>query len=161
MVRPQRGGALRIEVNGNPVTQGSKVISFTGGGAYMREARAGQLTVWRNSVAIAARQAMRTGIPPGESWFADGVPVEIAAEFRLPLPRTTQRRYPTSHRSGDLDKLIRAVGDALTDARVLGDDAQIVRIDASKVHAGIGHQPGVAILLTPIDPQPHPLEVAA
>jgi Holliday junction resolvase RusA-like endonuclease len=35
----------------------------------------------------------------------------------------------------DLDKLIRAVADSLTDAKIYADDSRIVRITAQKVYA--------------------------
>jgi Holliday junction resolvase RusA-like endonuclease len=46
--------------------------------------------------------------------------------------------------SPDLDKLIRAVGDSLTDSGVVIDDSRIVRISARKLYAE-GIQPGATI----------------
>jgi Holliday junction resolvase RusA-like endonuclease len=46
--------------------------------------------------------------------------------------------------SPDLDKLIRAVGDSLTDSGVVIDDSRIVRISARKLYAE-GIAPGATI----------------
>jgi Holliday junction resolvase RusA-like endonuclease len=43
-----------------------------------------------------------------------------------------------------LDKLIRSVGDALTDSGIVTDDSRIVRISARKLYAE-GIQPGATI----------------
>jgi Holliday junction resolvase RusA-like endonuclease len=43
-----------------------------------------------------------------------------------------------------LDKLIRSVGDALTDSGIVTDDSRIVRISARKLYAE-GIEPGATI----------------
>jgi Holliday junction resolvase RusA-like endonuclease len=47
----------------------------------------------------------------------------------------------------DLDKLIRAIGDALMDAGVLRDDSQLAGIDAEKEYAEPGTAPGAQIVV--------------
>ena len=58
--------------------------------------------------------------------------------------KTVDRQLPSV--SPDLDKLIRAVGDSLTDSGVVTDDSRIVRISARKLYAE-GIQPGATILV--------------
>jgi Holliday junction resolvase RusA-like endonuclease len=62
--------------------------------------------------------------------------------FYLPKPKTVDRQLPSV--SPDLDKLIRAVGDSLTDSGVVIDDSRIVRISARKLYAE-GIAPGATI----------------
>jgi Holliday junction resolvase RusA-like endonuclease len=52
----------------------------------------------------------------------------------MPRPKTVQDRALPSVMP-DLDKLIRAVADSLTDAGIYADDSRIVRINAAKVYA--------------------------
>jgi crossover junction endodeoxyribonuclease RusA len=48
----------------------------------------------------------------------------------------------------DLDKLVRCVGDAITDAGAWGDDAQVVALHAAKRY--VDHHPGVRIVITEV-----------
>jgi crossover junction endodeoxyribonuclease RusA len=49
----------------------------------------------------------------------------------------------------DLDKLVRSIFDAMTDAGVWLDDAQVVKVVASKAYVAPGDRPGVHISLAP------------
>ena len=63
-------------------------------------------------------------------------PVWVNATFTVKKPAGAPKRrrtYPTSQRTGDLDKLVRAVCDALQDAGVIVNDAQVVEVRARKV----------------------------
>ena len=68
--------------------------------------------------------------------------MEIQMVFIMPKPKTVKRAYPTV--APDLDKLVRAVLDALTGICYL-DDSQVTDIRASKVY---GSSTGVEIRLT-------------
>jgi Holliday junction resolvase RusA-like endonuclease len=62
----------------------------------------------------------------------------------LPMPKKTNRRYPTT--KPDIDKLSRAVLDALTSVWYK-DDSQVIQLEAQKIYTygepgvyiGIGH----------------------
>ena len=51
---------------------------------------------------------------------------ELEARFMLPRPPSVKTKYPTSQFDGDLDKLMRNLGDALEQSGVLNNDARLV-----------------------------------
>lgn len=116
---------ISFEVEGNPVTQGSmKVIN-----GRVLHSRGEALILWRTMIALAARKAGAFPVPN---------PVEMTIEFRLPRPKTVKRDFP--YVAPDLDKLIRAVLDALTGIAYV-DDGQVISINSSKVYG----EPGVSV----------------
>jgi len=74
--------------------------------------------------------------------------VKVSATFYLPKPKTSSNRFPLNQRSGDLDKYLRALMDAVTKSELWGDDSQVVEIEAYKLYA-IG-EPGVIVTITAI-----------
>jgi len=74
--------------------------------------------------------------------------VKVSATFYLPKPKTSSNRFPVNQRSGDLDKYLRALMDAVTKSELWGDDSQVVEIEAYKLYA-IG-EPGVIVTITAI-----------
>lgn len=79
--------------------------------------------------------AMHKQTPPSSPYW-------VTLRFYLPRPKHhygakgLRDSAPTSHTSKpDLDKLVRAVLDAVTDAKVWVDDAHVVRVVASKEYA--------------------------
>jgi Holliday junction resolvase RusA-like endonuclease len=118
---------ISFTVEGNPVTQGSmKVIN-----GHVIHSRGQALILWRTMIGLEARKAGAFPVPN---------PVEMVIEFRLPRPKTVKRDLP--YVAPDLDKLIRAVLDALTGIAYV-DDGQVVSITSSKVYG----EPGVSISL--------------
>jgi Holliday junction resolvase RusA-like endonuclease len=138
------GGGLVIRVKGAPVTQGSMnalpqrnrvtgaPVLGPGGRQVVRQVHgnAAALKPWRDAITAAAREA-HGGAPP-----LDG-PCQVDAVFSLERPaghfrtgkfsaqlRAGAPRRPVASGKADLDKLVRAVLDALTAARVWHDDAQ-------------------------------------
>lgn len=108
-----------------------------------------KLEPWALSVSGAARAQGFARI--------DRAPVAVGLTFCLPRPlghygvrglRPSARRYPWV--KPDLDKLVRAVGDALTGVVYL-DDAQVVRLTASKVYAD-GRDVGVEVVVEELGP---------
>lgn len=80
-------------------------------------------------------------------------PVELVTEFYLPKPPTTKfREAPIGEGIGDLDKLVRGVGDAIKKARIYADDARVTRIIAEKFYALPGHPAGARVELRPYAP---------
>jgi putative crossover junction endodeoxyribonuclease len=132
---------------GVPAPQGSK--THVGGGRLIESSR--QVGPWRDAVRRAAVEAMASRPP------IDG-PVYLVQVFALPRPKS---HYGTGRNSGrvkrgapsrppvrpDLDKLARAVGDALTGV-CYHDDAQVVNLCAAKYYvapSGRLSAPGVEI----------------
>ena len=127
---------LSFTVAGVAAPQGSK--SLLGHGALVESSK--RVAPWRTDVREAAIAAMgRAGWQP----LTGAVDVDI--EVFLPRPKShygtgrnanavkhTAPLYPTGHNSGDADKLARAILDALTSAGVWLDDAQVVKLRASK-----------------------------
>jgi Holliday junction resolvase RusA-like endonuclease len=123
---------LIVRVLGNPITQGSKTPTKNGG---MRESRAKELKPWRAAVTGAALST----ISPSSAmpWQPLDGPVRVELTFTMPKPKgapKTRRTWPIAARSGDVDKLTRAIFDSLTDAGVWGDDVQVVEVLARKVY---------------------------
>jgi Holliday junction resolvase RusA-like endonuclease len=131
---------VAFEVAGVPVPQGSKTTgSRKDGGTFVREGNRAKLEPWRAAVSAAASKAMG-----GRNPIAG--PAALNVEFVFPRPRThvhTGKRAgeikanaPRWHSSRpDTDKLLRAIGDALTGI-VVTDDAQFAAISAEKRYGG-------------------------
>lgn len=81
---------------------------------------------WQKTVTSVARGAMIGDEP------IDG-PVVLQVTFELARPKTVKREYPSV--APDLDKLVRAIGDALTGI-VWVDDSQVVNLHAWKRYSG-------------------------
>lgn len=127
---------MDFTVNGRPQPQGSKVKGRWGGVHEDNPA----LEPWRDSVVVAARAAMAA--TNGTSYPLSGA-VTVCVDFYFGRPRShygTGRNSdairagaPKSHQQKpDLDKLQRALGDALVMAGLLRDDCQIVGWQAAK-----------------------------
>lgn len=130
--------SVRVVVHGAPATQGSKKAFIRGKKVALVEMD-DKLPAWRAAVEAAARQA--TG-PGWETW--DG-PVKVSGTINLRPPGKT--KFPTAPAGPpDLDKLQRAIGDALTKSRVITDDARIVHWDIRKTWAD--NIPGADITIT-------------
>lgn len=144
---------LIINVLGTPVAQGSKVANTYGRG--VRDTNAETLKPWRQEVAAATVEAMRE-----QGWTTLDDPCEVAIVFHH---RRGQGHYGTGrnagtlkptapvwkHTSPDVDKLARAVLDALTAARAYRDDARVARLIVEDRWADSAT--GARIILTPLD----------
>jgi crossover junction endodeoxyribonuclease RusA len=118
---------LRVVAHGEPAAQGSKK-AFKRGKKIVLVEMSDHLPKWRASVEAAARLAA------GPGWAAIDGAVSIAGEVRLRKPKTTKYPdYPAG--APDLDKLQRAIGDALTKSAVIKDDARIIHWCIKKVWA--------------------------
>lgn len=90
---------------------------------------------WSQLVAQAASH--RLSVAP-EAALLEG-PVHVELHFVLPRPKSLARKVAAHCKKPDLDKLTRAVLDALTGV-VYHDDAQVVDLVTSK-HYADAHQP--------------------
>ena len=132
--------SFTFRVEGTPVTQGSMVA--TGRGRGMRHTNHAALTAWRNRIAIAAVNAARAA---GVKTPIDQ-PVTVQAVFYLDRPKRPRFNIPAT--KPDLDKLQRAVGDALCPKnpalRVLAEDSRITGWQSEKRYTNAPTQsPGV------------------
>lgn len=94
---------------------------------------------WRHLVAYTAQQHARGGPMYG------GVHVTLAFALRRPksLPKSTRQHL----KKPDIDKLARAILDALTGI-LFHDDSEVVRLEVTKRYAALDAAPGVAITIT-------------
>ncbi len=137
-----------FEVPGEPVPQGSGRPIRAGNGRTYVIADSGRLRPWRDAVTWHARRAS-AGRPP----LAGAVAVELAFTFIRPRWHYGRRGLRPSAPLGhavrpDLDKLARAVLDALVGAGVIRDDAQVAELHATK---GYGERPGLAVALRSLE----------
>ena len=125
---------VAFTVYGEPAPQGSKTVAKSKGKTWVREDNR-KTEPWRNAVAAAAVEAM-----DGQAPIAGPVELEVIFVFARP-----KAHYRTGKRAGELkpsaphyaakqpdaDKLVRAIGDAITGIVVV-DDAAIVKLRAEK-----------------------------
>jgi Holliday junction resolvase RusA-like endonuclease len=123
---------VRLSVTGDPASQGSHAIMH----GRIVQVNSSKHKAWRKAI---VQEAIAT-LP--DDWQPIDEPCELIVNFYLPKPKTVDRQLPSV--SPDLDKLIRAVGDSLTDSGVVIDDSRIVRISARKLYAE-GIAPGATI----------------
>lgn len=114
------------------------------------------------------REAVRaTAVEQGTEMLTG--PVRVVLAFALPKPKAAERgprRYPIGRNAGDVDKLTRAVFDALTDAHVWADDSQVCQAKVSKDYPGeflsaYQDAPGVFVIVEPLssnESTPRPIE---
>lgn len=131
-------------VPGEPITEGSTRAFASGQRVVVTHDRGPELTAWRIKVAHAAEAAAEAAY-----WEPrhDG-PVEVWAEFRLPRPKSAPKSRKHAQTKPDLDKLQRAIGDALAPYKrpgVLRDDSRIVAWSAVKRYADDAHPVGVMV----------------
>jgi Holliday junction resolvase RusA-like endonuclease len=124
---------VQIKVTGQPIPQGS-VSSFRGRVVAVKA----ELRKWRDAIRAASLEQWGDR-PPIDR------PVTIWATFVLPEPQ--RPRWPVPAVKPDLDKLTRAVGDALTNNKdqrgILAEDSRIIGWHVHKVYG----DPGVFILI--------------
>lgn len=133
---------------GTPQTQGNKTAIVRGGRAVLVEGRRAKsrnaFTEWRATVRLAASDARADEPLEG--------PLSVRIHFALPRPKSAPKRrrtWPTGRL--DLDKLTRAVLDAVTEARVWVDDGQVVHVDATKDYPDPRGEIGAWVRVVPVD----------
>ena len=141
---------IEIIVLGTPAPQGSKrgfAIKAKGEytGKVAQVESSAKVKPWRMAVKYAAMNEIAL-IYRSVSWRPMTGPVYLEVTFRLPRPKG---HYGTGRNAGllkasapwfpfgrpDLDKLQRSTLDALGEAGIWGDDAQVVTVYAVKVYA--------------------------
>lgn len=120
-------------IEGTPIPQGSKNAYVRGGRAVLVEANK-KLKPWRENVAATARQIGHR--------FPKDTPVKLTALFIFERPKSVKREHMSV--KPDLDKLMRALNDGLTDAGVWGDDSRVISMNVRKEY---GYPAGVWVSL--------------
>lgn len=122
---------IQFIVHGVPAPQGSK--RHVGRGILVESSK--KVAPWREAVKWGAIKAM-AGRPA-----MDG-PIYASISFWFTPPKSAKKgAQPTTRGTGDLDKLLRSTFDAITDAGMIRDDSQIVRVMASKAYITDGAPP--------------------
>lgn len=123
-------------VKGHPAPKGSR--TFLGGKGASKES-SDRCKPWVEAIVFAAR-----GQRPGGKMLPP--PYKIGLRFVMPMADNPKWGWPTA--DGDLDKLARAVLDALVYGGCIGDDSQVITLNAHKLYATADKLPGVSVLLT-------------
>jgi crossover junction endodeoxyribonuclease RusA len=137
----QRG--LSFAVRGTPVPQGTARAFVAGGRAYLAtdtNRTNSPIGAWRSAIRTEAQAAM--GAAP-----LIGGPVHVAAVFAMRRPTSLPKRVTEPDAKPDLDKLARALLDAITGV-VIRDDAQVVSMLLRKRYDS--DKPGVAVTVLEI-----------
>lgn len=136
--------SITFDVFGIPAPQGSKT-RMPNGAMVEGSSTTGRIKLrdWRSAVATtAAFQADHNDPFPG--------PVHVAAQFRFPVAKARAkkcRELGAIHKTGkpDLDKLLRATGDALVAGGLIARDELIVSWSAHKFEVPEGEWTGARI----------------
>ncbi|TXH55152.1 MAG: RusA family crossover junction endodeoxyribonuclease [Desulfurellales bacterium] len=127
---------LSVFVPGTAAPQGSK--RHVGRGILVESSKA--VKPWRESIRWAILERWR-----GPQMLG---PVTVELQFVMPRPASTPKRStPPAIKRPDIDKLERAVLDAIGSAGVWKDDSQVTTLRATKRLAEIGETPGCRIVV--------------
>lgn len=143
------GDVIRLEVIGVPEPQGNKTGFVRGGKVVMVEGKTDdarkRFKSWRDGVAAEAKAYQVT-----HRLALIDEPVELGIVFRMPRPRSAPKRRIWPDTRPDIDKLERAVLDALT-GTLLVNDSRVVVVTKRKIYA-VDEPPGCVITIdTPAD----------
>lgn len=123
-----------LTVPGKPLPKGS--LKHVGRGRLVEQTK---VKDWMKEI-----QAHTLEVYRGDGPLFDA-PVSAHLVFRFPRPLAAKNRlYPHMRSAGDLDKLVRAVLDALQPT-VLADDSLVVSLQASKFYENANYPAGVEI----------------
>ena len=154
---PRVGLVMEVRVVGLPAPQGSKkaFVNRRTGRAVVVDDNKPRLRTWRDDVKNAALDARSDE----QSWtpYIDALEVDIT--FLMPRPRGHYRTGRNAHllrdsapgrptTKPDVDKLLRGCLDALKDAGIYRDDAQVVDLAGRKIYAAAETGAVICIYLT-------------
>lgn len=143
-----------LHVVGQPVPQGSKKAFVKNGHAVIVDQNSRALNTWREAIGQAARDELaKVPRPPMNG------PVEVKIFFRFAPSKSDPYRFHHAVKP-DLDKLVRAVFDALTESGVIGDDARISALAAKKRFANENETVGCDIEIYSLQSQEDELREA-
>jgi len=144
---------IAFRVHGIPAPQGSK--RHVGNGVMVESSK--KVKPWREAVKGAAVEA-QAGALAANLWDLRCEPLQVRVTFVLPRPKGhygTGRNANLLKRSAphspavkpDIDKLISSTLDAIGEAGIWRDDAQVAEIHAAKTY---GDMPGAHIRIRPL-----------
>lgn len=119
-------------IPGTPVPQGSKTAFVVGGRAVVTDQNRSTLKPWRATVATYASEQARTFNSP------------VAVTLRFTMPRPQKPRWHVPAVKPDIDKLVRAMLDGLTEGGLIADDARVVDLHATEIY---GDQLGAHVIV--------------
>jgi Holliday junction resolvase len=127
--------AVSFFVPGVPIPQGSKTAFVVGNRAVVTDQNRVKLKPWRATVANHADIARTfTG------------PVAVTLTFYMPRPQRPRWDKPAV--KPDIDKLVRAALDGLTDGGLLEDDARVTNLRTWKRYADESSRVGMFVMVT-------------
>lgn len=130
---------LSVFIPGHPAPQGSK--RHVGGGVMIESSK--KVKPWRSDI----RSALLGQEGGPRMRFEEAVHVHL--EFVMPRPVSTPKRStPPAVKKPDLDKLTRAVFDAIGSAGVWRDDSQVTSAIVGKRIAEIDEIPGCHVTIS-------------
>jgi len=103
-----------------------------------------KLKSWRQLVTEAANVAIARYPEPDRSLMLDGVRLSIA--FYMPRPKSLKKTRTAHTTKPDIDKLVRAICDALSQV-VFRDDSQVCELVTMKHYAAEGKPPRVEVVV--------------
>jgi Holliday junction resolvase RusA-like endonuclease len=167
MTTLQHAWRVALRIYGEPIPQGSKRIARRGKGktqrTFLLDNNEALLHPWRAHVKAQAEDQAR---------YADSLagPLRVWIRFTFTRPPSHYRSGRNSHLlkagaaafpghgCGDIDKLVRAIFDAFTDAGVWSDDTQVVDVRARKFYVDEDQhaldRSGVDVVIEPLTTVP-------
>lgn len=128
---------VTVFVPGLPRPKGStKAMRHSKTGKIITLPASKYLREWERTVCVRVKQFWMRPTWKGPVW--------LEIEFLMPKPKKSVNTYPISR--PDLDKCLRAIGDALT-GTVFDDDSQVVGVLARKNYAPKGELIGARIVI--------------
>lgn len=144
---------IEFFVPGRVAPQGSKRYvggNKASGGRFIEASK--YLPAWRTAVTTVARDHMTH-----YGYESISGPVDLNVVFYIERPKSIpQSKRVTPIVPPDVDKLVRAICDAMTDAGVWDDDAQVIHLKAMKLYDD-HHEPGAHIIVDALDTPTHDL----
>lgn len=134
-----------VWVPGVPRTQGS--MKSVGRGNMVHS---DALVAWRSLVRDEVRRALRVAPP---YWTEESQALTFSLPTAVPYtgPVAVRCIFVRGDGQGDIDKLARAVLDALTESRVIADDVQVVTLVCDRVTTVKGRGDGAFVLVATVD----------
>ena len=129
--------SITFTVRGAVAGQGSMAAVVNRRGQLWMKHDSPKTEPWRQTVGYAARRAMR-----GQAMLTG--PLDLNLLFFLPRPKSAPVSRALPETKPDLDKLCRAIGDAL-EGIVFVNDSRIVRLAALKLYATEENPVGASI----------------
>jgi Holliday junction resolvase RusA-like endonuclease len=144
---------IRLQILGVPAPQGSKSAVNIGGHARLIEGSSttgrAKHKAWRHAVADAALETCQDTGPVDPD-----APLAVDLDFTMPKPKSRPKKAVWCDRKPDLDKLIRATLDGLTDGGLVAHDSRVVKVTASKRYALPGDPTGAVVTISEPSPTP-------